>query len=115
MEKSFEAIGKIETLIAAALVDSEGKLMGWCANSAISPQRLVMVAQASSGVFTTVSHWSYLTDCAVAAFGEKTLIARHYPCGVFIAFLDSPVNDDVLAWFWRKLHPLLEEAGLELD
>lgn len=115
MERTFEAISQIETLIAAALVGPQGDLLGYCANSAIDPERLKMVAQSCHSVFSTASHWSYLTDCAVAAFGDRTLIARHYPGGVFVAFLDSPVNDDVLTWFWEQVHPLLAESGLEMD
>ena len=47
-------------------------------------------------------------DC----FGSKTLVFREGEPGLFVAYLDSPVNDAVLEWFFAQVTPLLAEEGI---
>ena len=50
-----------------------------------------------------------------AAFGNRTLIFREGSQGIFMAYLDSPTNDAVLAWLFDQIDPLLDAEGIKLE
>ena len=49
------------------------------------------------------------------AFGDRTLVFREGEAGLFMAYLDSPTNDAVLAWLFSQVNPLLEAAGINFE
>jgi len=51
----------------------------------------------------------------VVAFGNRTLVFREGPSGLFLAYLDSPTNDAVLKWLFEQVEPLLEAEGVKLE
>jgi hypothetical protein len=114
MESAFDAISRIESLMAAALTDENDHLLGWCANSAIDPDSLRVACRTASTILGVLASQPYPAHTLSAAFGDKTLIARSLPGGAFIALLDSPSNDEVLAWLWNQVEPALRGAGVRL-
>ncbi len=102
-------------MIAAAFISDEGKLVGWCANSAISPENLSFVAETCRVILSANRAEQRMAQMGVAAFGNRTLVFREAGTGLFIAYLDSPTNDAVLAWLWEQVVPLLESEGIKLD
>jgi len=112
VNKAFEKIALIEGMIAAALVSEEGKLLGWCANSVISPDNLCFIAENCRAVLSANRAEQRPAETGVVAFGNRTLVFREGPAGVFIAYLDSPTNDAVLAWLFDQVNPLLEAEGM---
>jgi len=115
VNKAFEQIALIEGMIAAAFVSSEGKLMGWCSNSAISPDALSFVAETCRVILSANRAEQRAAQTGVVAFGERTLVFREGEDGIFMAYLDSPTNDAVLVWLWEQVDPLLEAEGIKLN
>ncbi len=115
MNKAFEKIALIEGMIAAAFVSDAGKLVGWCANSVISPDNLCFIAETCRSVLSANRAEQRPAHTGVAAFGNRTLVFRDGEPGIFIAWLDSPVNDEVLAWFFAQVVPLIAEEGIALE
>lgn len=109
MDKTFEQIAGIEAVMAAALISPLNQLLGWCANTAIAPDKLLAVGEACRSLLDSLRSDQYEAKIGSAAFGSRTLVYRHYPRGVFIVYLNSPVNDEVLAWLWNQVDPLLAE------
>ena len=48
------------------------------------------------------------------AFRDRTLVFRDGELGLFLIYLDSPVNDAVLDWLFAQIEPWLEAEGLQL-
>ena len=115
MNKAFEKIALIEGMIAAAMVSEEGKLLGWCANSVISPDNLSFIAVTCQGVLSANRAEQRAAETGVVAFGNRTLVFREGPSGLFLAYLDSPTNDAVLKWLFEQVEPLLETEGVKLE
>ncbi len=115
MNKAFEQISLIQGMIAAAFISDEGKLLGWCANSAISPDNLAFIAETCRVVLSANRAEQRAADTGFAAFGNRTLVFREWESGLFVAYLDSPTNDAVLAWLWDQVIPLLASEGIKLD
>ena len=114
MNKAFEKIALIEGIIAAAFVSEEGKLSGWCANSVISPDNLCFIAETCRSVLSANRAEQRPAEIGVVAFGNRTLVFRESPQGLFLAYLDSPTNDAVLRWLFDQVNPLLEAEGVKL-
>jgi hypothetical protein len=114
VNKAFEKIALIEGMIAAALVSEEGKLLGWCANSVISPDNLCFIAETCRTVLSANRAEQRPAETGIVAFGNKTLVFREGPPGIFMAYLDSPTNDAVLKWLFDQVNPILEAEGLKL-
>ena len=114
MNRAFEKIALIEGMIAAAFVTSEGKLGGWCANSVISPDNLMFIAETCRSVLSANRAEQRPAETGVVAFGNKTLVFREGASGIFMAYLDSPTNDAVLKWLFDQVNPLLEAEGVKL-
>ena len=115
MNKAFEKIALIEGVIAAAFVSDAGKLLGWCANSVISPENLTFIAETCRGVLSASRAEQRAAHAGIAVFGNKTLVFREGEPGIFMIYLDSPVNDQVLGWLFGQIAPLLAEEGVKLD
>ncbi len=115
MNKAFEKIALIEGMIAAAFVSEEGKLTGWCANSVISPDNLFFIAETCRGILSANRAEQRPAQTGIVAFGERTLVFREGPSGLFMAYLDSPTNDAVLKWLFDQVNPLLAAEGMKLE
>jgi hypothetical protein len=115
VNKAFEKIALIEDLVAAAFVAEGGKLLGWCANSVISPDNLCFIAETCRSVLSANRAEQRAAHTGVVAFGNRTLVFREAEPGIFVAYLDSPVNDAVLEWLFGQVNPLLAEEGVKLD
>jgi len=115
VNKAFEKIALIEGIIAAAFVADGGKLLGWCANSVISPDNLAYIAETCRAVLSASRAEQRAAQTGVVNFGGKTLIFRESEPGIFIAYLNSPVDDGVLQWLFGQVTPLLAEEGVKLD
>ena len=102
-------------MIAAAFVSDEGKLTGWCANSVISPDNLCFIAETCRSILSANRAEQRPAHTGIAAFGNRTLVFREGASGLFMAYLDSPTNDAVLAWLFEQVDPLLEAAGIRLE
>lgn len=102
-------------MIAAAFIASDGKLLGWCANSAISSDNLAFVAQTCSVILSANRAEQRAAHTGVVAFGSRTLVFREGEQGLFLAYLDSPTNDAVLEWLFAQVNPLLESEGVKLE
>lgn len=115
MNKAFEQISLIEGVIAAAFVSNEGKLVGWCSNSAISPEALTFVSETCRVILSANRAEQRSAHTGVVAFGDRTLYVREGATGIFMAYLDSPTNDAVLVWFWDQVRPILESEGIKIE
>ena len=115
MNKAFEKIALIEGLIAAAFVSDTGKLVGWCANSVISPENLTFISETCRSVLSANRAEQRAAHTGIVAFGSKTLVFREGEPGIFMAYLNSPVDDGVLKWLFDQVNPLLAEEGLKLE
>ncbi len=115
MNKAFEKIALIEGIIAAAFVADGGKLLGWCANSVISPENLAFIAQTCRSVLSASSAEQRAAQTGIVSFGNKTLVFRESEPGIFMAYLDSPVDEGVLQWLFGQVTPLLAEEGVKLE
>ena len=115
MNKAFEKIALIEGVIAAAFVSDAGKLLGWCANSVISPGNLCFIAETCRSVLSANRAEQRDAHTGIVVFGSKTLVFREGEAGIFMAYLDSPVNEAVLAWLFGQVNPLLAEEGVKLE
>ncbi len=115
MNKAFEKIALIPGMIAAAFVSEGGELVGWCANSVISPENLFFIAETCRSVLSANRAEQRAAHTGVVAFANKTLVFREGEPGLFLAYLDSPVNDEVLAWLFGQVTPLLAEDGIKLE
>ncbi len=115
MNKAFEEISLIQGMIAAAYVGDDGKLAGWCANSAISPENLLFIGETCRVVLSANRAEQRMAHIGIVAFGNRTLVFREGAAGLFLAYLDSPINDAVLEWLWAQIEPLLAAEGLKLD
>ncbi len=115
MNKAFEKIALIEGIIAAAFVSDTGKLVGWCANSVISPDNLKFISETCRSVLSANRAEQRAAHTGIVAFGNKTLIFREGEPGIFLAYLSSPVDDGVLKWLFDQVNPLLAEEGLKLE
>ena len=114
MNKAFEKIAQIQSMIAAALILEEGKLAGWCSNSAISPENLCFIAETCRVILSANRAEQRPAHTGVVAFGQRTLVFREGEGWLFIAYLDSPTNDAVIEWLFDRVNPLLEAEGVEL-
>ncbi len=101
-------------MIAAAFISDEGKLVGWCANSAISPDNLSFVAETCRVILSANRAEQRAAHTGIVAFGNRTLIFREGAAGLFLVYLDSPTNNEVMAWLWEQVNPLLESEGIKL-
>ena len=115
MNKAFEKIALIQGIVAAAFVSDAGKLLGWCANSVISPENLTFIAETCRSVLSANRAEQRAAHTGVVAFGSKTLVFREGELGIFVAYLDSPVNDEVLIWLFGEVNSLLAEEGIKLE
>ncbi len=115
MNRAFEKIALIEGVIAAAFVADGGKLLGWCANSVISAENLAFIAETCRSVLSATRAEQRAAHTGVVAFGGKTLVFREGEPGLFMAYLDSPVDDAVLGWFFGQVTALLAEEGVKLE
>jgi hypothetical protein len=115
VNKAFEKIALIEGVIAAAFVSDTGKLAGWCANSVISPDNLCFIAETCRSVLSANRAEQRAAHTGAAAFGNRTLVFREGEPGIFVVYLDSPVNDEVLQWLFGQVDPLLAEEGIKLE
>jgi roadblock/LC7 domain-containing protein len=115
VNKAFEKIALIQGIVAAAFVSDAGKLLGWCANSVISPENLTFIAETCRSVLSANRAEQRAAHTGVVAFGSKTLVFREGELGIFVAYLDSPVNDEVLIWLFGEVNSLLAEEGLKLE
>jgi hypothetical protein len=115
VNKAFEKIALIEGMIAAAFVSEEGKLVGWCANSVISPDNLCFIAETCRGILSANRAEQRPAHTGIVAFGNRTLVFREGEAGLFLAYLDSPTNDAVLKWLFDQVNPLLEVEGIKLE
>ena len=115
MNKAFEKIALVEGVIAAALVSDAGKLIGWCANSVISPDNLCFIAETCRSVLSANRAEQRAAHTGIVAFGNRTLVFREGEPGIFMVYLDSPVNDEVLSWLFEQIDPLLAEEGVKLE
>lgn len=115
MNKAFEQIALIEGIIAAAFVSEEGKLLGWCSNSAISQDALKFVSETCRVILSANRAEQRSAETGIVAFGNRTLVFREGAAGIFMAYLDSPTNDAVLNWLWEQVNPLLEAEGIKLN
>jgi roadblock/LC7 domain-containing protein len=115
VNKAFEKIALIQGIVAAAFVSDAGKLLGWCANSVISPENLTFIAETCRSVLSANRAEQRAAHTGVVAFGSKTLVFREGELGIFVAYLDSPVNDEVLIWLFGEVNSLLAEEGIKLE
>ena len=115
MNKAFEQIALIQGMIAAAFVSDEGKLVSWCANSAISQENLTFIGETCRVILSANRAEQRHANIGIVSFGNRTLVFREGEAGLFLAYLDSPVNDAVLEWLWLQVTPLLAEEGIKLD
>jgi len=115
VNKAFEKISLIQGVIAAALVAEDGKLVGWCANSAISSENLSFIAETCRVVLSANRAEQRAANIGTVAFGGSTLVFREGEAGLFIVYLDSPTNEAVLGWLWGQVTPFLEAEGIKLD
>ena len=115
MNKAFEEIALIQGMIAAAFVDNEGKLLGWCANSAIAPETLSFVAETCRVVLSANRAEQRPAQTGAVAFGERTLVFREGEAGIFLLYVDSPTNEAVLDWLSGQVAPHLEAAGIKFE
>ena len=113
MNKAFEKISLIQGLIAAAFITGEGKLAGWCANSAIAPDTLAFIGENLRVVLSASRGEHRAAELGTVGFGLKTLVFRENASGLFLAYLDSPTNEAVVAWLFAQVDPLLAEAAQE--
>lgn len=102
-------------MIAAAFISPEGKLLGWCANSAISPDNLFFIGETCRVILSANRAEQRPAHTGVVGFGERTLIFRESETGLFLAYLDSPTNDAVMEWLWEQVIPVLATDGIKLD
>jgi hypothetical protein len=114
MNKAFEQISLVQGIIAAALLAEDGTLSGWCANSTISADQLLFIADTCRTILSASRAEQRAAVTGAAAFGNRTLVFREGPSGLFIAYLDSPVNDAVLTWLFEQVTPLLALDGFKL-
>jgi hypothetical protein len=115
VNKAFEEIARVPGLVAAAFVTADGRLAGWCANSAIPPAHLALIGVACRSLLSASRAEGREARTGWAAFGPRTLVFHEAPVGLFLAYLDSAVNDAVLEWFFAHVAPLLAEEGLPLE
>ena len=115
MNKAFEKIALIEGIIAAAFVSDAGKLLGWCANSVISPENLCFIAETCRSILSANRAEQRAAHTGLVVFGNKTLVFREDQAGIFIAYVNSPVNEAVLSWLFGQINPLLAEEGVKLE
>ena len=115
MNKAFEKIALIPGVIAAAFVADGGKLLGWCANSVISPENLCFIAETCRSVLSANRAEQRAAHTGIVSFGNKTLVFREGEVGIFMAYLDSPVDEGVLTWLFSQVNPLLAEEGVKLE
>jgi hypothetical protein len=115
VNKAFEKIALIPGMIAAAFVADGGKLMGWCANSVISPENLSFIAETCRSVLSANRAEQRAAHTGIVSFGNKTLVFREGEPGIFMAYLDSPVDEAVLKWLFGQVDPLLAEEGVKLE
>ena len=102
-------------MIAAAFVSEGGKLSGWCANSVISPDNLCFIAETCRVILSANRAEQRPAQTGIVAFGNRTLVFREGEAGLFMAYLDSPTNDEVLKWLFDQVNPLLETEGIKLE
>jgi hypothetical protein len=115
VNEAFEKIALIEGMIAAAFVTEGGELSGWCANSVISPDNLCFIAETCRVILSANRAEQRPAHTGVVAFGNRTLVFREGPAGLFMAYLDSPTNDAVLKWLFDQVNPLLAAEGVKLE
>jgi hypothetical protein len=101
--------------MAAAMISAEGKLAGWCANSAISPENLTYIAETCRVILSANRAEQRAANTGVVAFGKRTLVFREAEAGLLLIYLDSPVNEAVLNWLFDQVVPLLEAEGIRLE
>ena len=116
MNKAFEQIALIPGLSAAAFIGDQGDVKGWCANIAIAPENLGFVAETCRGLLAALDGEQLPATLGAASFGARTLIFRRGdPAGLFMAYLDSPTDEQVISWIFEKIEPLLVAEGIRLQ
>ena len=101
--------------MAAAFVTVDGKLAGWCANCAISPDNLCYIGETCRVILSANRAEQRAAQTGVVAFGKRTLVFREGEAGLLLVYLDSPVNEAVLTWLFDQISPLLEAEGVKFD
>jgi hypothetical protein len=114
VNKAFEKIALIQGVVAAAYISEGGKLVGWCANSAISPDNLSFIGETCRVILSANRAEQRAAQLGTVAFGERTLVFCEDEAGLFLVYLDSPVNEAVLNWLFDQVKPLLETEGIHL-
>lgn len=118
MNEAFERIQMIESVVAAGWIFPEApsgqELLAWCANAAVSEEMIAQIGLTLESVVDRLRHRSYETHSLSVAFADRTVVARRYTGGLFFAWLDSPVNDEVLAWLWPQVEEALAPTGVDL-
>ncbi len=112
MNKAFENIALIQGMVAAAFVSDAGQLLGWCANSAISPDNLCFIGETCRVMLSANRAEQRAASLGTVAFENRTLVFRESPDGLFLAYLDSPTNEAVLSWLFDQVEPMLAEEGI---
>jgi len=102
-------------MIAAAFLADDGKLTGWCANSAISPDNLAFIAETCRVMLSANRAEQRPANLGAVAFGDRTLVFREGDPGLFLAYLDSPTNEAVLSWLFEQVDPLLAGEGIQFE
>ena len=100
-------------MIAAAFIPEDGNLAGWCANSAIPPESIGFAARTCRSILSASRGERRPASLGMVAFGSRTLVFREgMEEGLFLAYLDSPVDEDVLSWLFAQIDPLLAAEGV---
>ena len=119
MDKAFDKIQLIQGGIVAAWLLPEApsgqELLGWCANSALAPETIASIGLSLDSAISRLRHRGYDSHSMVLSFGDRTIVARRYGGGLFFAWLDSPVDDSVLEWFWPQIESALSETNVDLE
>ncbi len=114
MNKSFDEIAKIQNLIAAAFLNTDEKITGWCANNHFSEETLRYIGANCLAILEATNAEKQTVHTGSAAFGDTTLVFRKTPDGLFLAYLSTPVNDAILNWLLEQVGPLLERDGIRI-
>ncbi len=82
------------------------------ANSAIAPEDLCFVAETCRGILGASRGEGREASLGAVAFGRRTLVFREGGTGLFLCYLDSPADEEVLSWLFGRVDPLLAAEGI---
>jgi hypothetical protein len=109
MPNPFDRIAALPSVAVAAYVTADGEMPVWSANSAISRDKMRFVGKACTEILSAMNRHSYPATHAAVALGENCLLWKEYGTGVFVLYLNSPVNDEVEKWLWTEVDAILAE------